>query len=277
MVLAVSWLRRRNGAAAIDGDAAVGSPQALVSTHSPGPASRPAAASPCPLVAVRRRGARGGLGDPHHRRAQESIGDGIARLQYLGHGARRLLGGCDLEHRLVAVVVEFVADLGHHLGDLMPLERVQERFLRERDAVGQVPDELDILAGPWRHRVQGAAEVVGDLQELAREVADRVFVRLFQIAHRTTAQVLGLGEGAQQTFFGVLELGLELGLARRARLLGRRFRPALGRPVAFAGSVIRRLVRLGFVRLLCVGMPVVRHALRSSSGLPRRREITRAV
>ena len=154
------------------------------------------------------------LGDADQRRAQQAVGDHVARLHDLGDRAGRVLGGLDLEHRLVAVVVEAAAELGLDLGDLMALEAREQALLGQRDAIGQRAHEVDLLARAGRDAGQRAAQVVGHLEQLAGEAGDRVFVRLLDLARRAPAQVLGLGERTQQALLGRLELGRELGLGR---------------------------------------------------------------
>ena len=74
-----------------------------------------------------------------------------------------------------------------------------------------------------RHRVDGAAEVVADRQHVAGEIRHRVLARVGDLALGPPAEVLHLGERAQEL---VLEVG-DLGAAA-PRLRRRRRRPPRG-------------------------------------------------
>src|ERR671919_2760737 len=57
------------------------------------------------------------LGDADQGRTEQAVGNRVAGLQHLGNGARRVLIGLDLVHRLMQIVVEPVARRRLHLGD----------------------------------------------------------------------------------------------------------------------------------------------------------------
>ena len=138
--------------------------------------------------------------------------------------------------------------------------------------------EVDLLAGARRDAAQRPAQIVGDLEQLAGEAGDRVFVRLLDLAGRAAAQVLGLGQRPQQALLGRLELGRELGLARRAPRPAASRAGAAGSVAASSGAARSAAGALGgFRRFEVLGSSGLIHRLNSCSELPRRRETTRAV
>jgi hypothetical protein len=58
----------------------------------------------------------------------------------------------------------------------------------------------------------GAGERVGHRQNIAREAVDGVLARLLGLALAAAAGVFHLGQGAQQVFAGLRQLGLEGGV-----------------------------------------------------------------
>src|SRR5690606_20665788 len=87
-------------------------------------------------VAVRGTWRRVALGDADHGRAEQAVVQQIARLHQLNHGAGRLAAAGYLEHRLMQVAVELLAER-LDLAELVTLERRMQLALRHLDAFAQ--------------------------------------------------------------------------------------------------------------------------------------------
>ena len=100
------------------------------------------------------------LGHADQSRAQQPAVEEVARLHHLHDGAGRLAGVGDLEHRLVEVVVELLAQ-GLDLLEAVALEGGEQIAFGRLDADGQRVQHLVLLARVGGDVVECAAEIVG--------------------------------------------------------------------------------------------------------------------
>ena len=100
------------------------------------------------------------LGHTNHRRAEYPILDRVSGLQNLHDGPRFLTGILDLEHRLMEVIIKFLA---HRidLANAIFLERAQQLPLGHLDADDQVTNRVVDTYQIIRAGIQGPAKIVG--------------------------------------------------------------------------------------------------------------------
>ncbi|MCH9000132.1 MAG: hypothetical protein IID48_17975 [Proteobacteria bacterium] len=179
----------------------------------------------------------------------------IAGLEHVKHGPARGLRVRDLVHRLVVMRIEGLAQ-GLYPDDVVLLEdRVQLR-LGHLEPGHERPEVFVGLQRFGGHAAHGAAQVVDHADQVLYQRRRGVFHDVLALALAAPAQVLGLGQRAQQLVLERGELDLQPG---RPIDLGR-VGFGLGRLVLAIGFGVDRLGlgRVGLVfRLLLVAF---RHA-----------------
>ena len=159
--------------------------------------------------------------------------DRVAVLEDLDDGAARLAGVLDLEHDLMEVWVERLAQR-FHLLDAATIERGEELAFRRFDADQKIFQRFVLLALLCRNCLDRAAQVVGDRHQILGEAADGVLRGVLPLALGAAADVLGLGQGTQKL---VLEAGY-FGFQRRDLLSGGTFGALLSRRFSGGGRLI---------------------------------------
>ena len=127
-------------------------------------------------------------------------------------------------------------------------ERLLQPALGHLDAVDQrVQRRVAAAAALLGHRLDGAAQIVADRQHVAGEGGDRVLARVGDLALGAPAQVLHLGQRAQELVLHVGDFGLQRGrwvggrrggacvVGGRRRFGGRPVGLLLGRGRGFVG------------------------------------------
>ena len=142
-------------------------------------------------------------------------------------GAGRRVGDSDLVHRLVKGGVELLAlRLDRRTPNLVSVCSRPRSVTSTPSIRSQAPGRAG--ARFRRHRVDGAAEIVGDGEHVAGEGGDRILARIGDLALGALAEVLHLGERAQQLVLEVGDLGLRAPRHARRRAPGRRRRGCAG-------------------------------------------------
>ena len=138
--------------------------------------------------------------------------------------------------------------------DAVAVERLEEVALRQLDALDQgLERPLRRLPRIRRNAVEGPAYVVGDGQRVAGEVRHRVKARVRRFPLRAAAQVLHVGERAQEFLAQIGPLRFEK-RDRVGRLLGGALRAC---PAGWRGDVVGRRP----IGAEGMGFRVVRHGL----------------
>ncbi len=146
----------------------------------------------------------------------------VARGQHLHHGASFGIGGFNLGHGLMEIMVEFLA---HRVDarNAVALEHAQQFFQRHLHAGGEVAHRRLALAQLWRNRVGRALQVLQHIHQVAREAGNGVFVHVGQLALAAAAGVFRFRHGAQGLVFHRGQLAfflVEQGLQRTGHSLG---------------------------------------------------------
>ena len=144
----------------------------------------------------------------------------VTGFQHLNHGAGGVVGVLHLEHGLVEVVVEPLAQ-GFDRTDAGALEGIEHLAFGDLQADDQIFQGLVFAPSLGGHAFQGPAHVIGRLQHLAGKISSGVLGCVDAVPFGAPAHVLGLGKGAQQFVLEVRRLGLKLRQAHFGRGLGR--------------------------------------------------------
>mmetsp|Transcript_1086 Transcript_1086/g.3170 ORF Transcript_1086/g.3170 Transcript_1086/m.3170 type:complete len:237 (+) Transcript_1086:1178-1888(+) len=199
------------------------------------------------------------LDDADFRGSQHTAVEHESDLHDLPHGAWLLFRIRILEQRLVLGGIEDVAGFLAKLGQTILSERLEETVLRHFDAFverGQHGMVLGILAQFFRHGIQGARQVVGDIEQgLGKFLNGKVAGRL-DIALGDAADVFLLGIRTQESLLQFRHLLLELLqfdlLFIHGFLLGCGFVLGFGFICGRGIGLVRRLGVVAFL-FVCVG------------------------
>ena len=138
--------------------------------------------------------------------------EGEAFLHDVDHGPRRLGRILDLLHRLVRLGVEACAE-GGYPADAEAFEGGGQHPFGRPDAFDQ--GRMGCRPGTCaRGRRDGPVQVIGDGQELARQILDGELPGVLDAALAASPNVLGFGERPHQAVLKGAVLGLEGGESR---------------------------------------------------------------
>ncbi|EGE55817.1 hypothetical protein RHECNPAF_850056 [Rhizobium etli CNPAF512] len=140
---------------------------------------------------------RAALGDTDHGRAQHALADGEACLHDLDDRVVRHLRVRHLEHRLMEIRIELLADR-LELAHTMAFERRQHGafgHLHTLDQRGQAGIGRGL--GLRRDGIQRPAQIVGDGEHVAGETRDGIGLGVLDLALGAAAQIVHLGGKAQ--------------------------------------------------------------------------------
>jgi len=136
---------------------------------------------------------RAALGDADHGRAQHALADGKTCLYDLDDRVVRHLGVRHLEHRLMEIRVELLADR-LKLANAVALERRQHGALGHLDTLDQGGQAgIGRILGLRRDRIQRPAQIVRDGEHVTRKTGDGIGLGILHLALGAPAQIVHLG------------------------------------------------------------------------------------
>ena len=182
---------------------------------------------------------RPALGDCDECRPQNTLADGVARLDHLGDGAGRHRFIWHLVHGLMEVGIKFLA-LGIEAAHAVLDECLLQLTFGELDTFDETLQRAVggcACLGP--DRVERAGQMIGDVEDLAGEGGDAISARVGRLALGALAHVLDFGGGAQIAIAQVRHLLLQHG--DRIVLVRGFHGHAFGSLVGASGFVIHRM------------------------------------